>query len=127
MLISDIFESKKNKATKEIATEPLPQPQLTYNIKSDTAFDKMVLRYNSHPKLKLLRSLLDVLNKEGKIETNNVHRIKQPIFSSMLQKEVTGWYSVWISSSDDLRLLYRKDGQYIEVKFGKAKDVGYSH
>lgn len=92
-------------------------------------FLKMKIKYsNKKSNIELLDNLVGILRTTGEITSNNAHSIKQPIPSEHLDKNVTGWVSVWISKTDDLRLIYNrfKDGT-IEIKFGKAKDVGYKH
>ena len=115
MLISDLF-CKLFEST-------------SYNIVRSKKFNKLKIKYsNKKSNITLLDDLVKTLKDTGEITTHNAHRINQPIKSEHLQKDVTGWVSVWISKSDDLRLAYNrfKDGT-IEIKFGKASDIGYTH
>jgi hypothetical protein len=101
----------------------------TYNVVKSKKFNKLKIKYsNKKSNIKLLDSLVQELRDSGEITGHNAHRINQPISSEHAGKDVTGWVSVWISKTDDLRLAYNrfKDGT-IEVKFGKASDIGYTH
>jgi len=100
-----------------------------YKIKKSKKFNKFKIKYsNKKSNIKLLDNLVKTLQKEGEIVDHGVHRINQPIYSEYTGGNETGWQSVYISKSDDLRLMYKRfnDG-VIEVKFGKATDVGYTH
>ena len=101
----------------------------TYNIVKSKKFNKLKIKYsNKKSNIQLLDQLVNRLRETGEITDHNSHAIKQPLPSDYYSKDIPGWVSVWISRSDDLRLIYNrfKDGS-IEVKFGKAKDVGYDH
>lgn len=82
---------------------------------------------NKPANIKTFDKLVRVLKNEGRIQTNNVHRLKEKMHSEFTGKSEDGWSVAWVSRSDDLRIAYRKFGDTIEVKFGKAKDIGYKH
>lgn len=92
-------------------------------------YKKLVAKYSNKPaNIKLMRELEKELKSSGNIQGHGLHGIKQPIKSEYSGGMITGWKVVYISKSDDLRLAYvkHKDGT-VELKFGKAADIGYSH
>jgi len=92
-------------------------------------YNKLVVKYSNKPaNIKLLKQLEQMLKQDGNIQGHGLHGIRQPIKSEYDGKMHNGWKVVYVSKSDDLRLAYlkHKDGT-IEVKFGKASDIGYSH
>jgi len=92
-------------------------------------YNKLVVKYSNKPaNIKLLKQLEQMLKQYGNIQGHGLHGIRQPIKSEYDGKMHNGWKVVYVSKSDDLRLAYlkHKDGT-IEVKFGKASDIGYSH
>lgn len=92
-------------------------------------YNKLVVKYSNKPaNIKLLKQLEGLLKNDGSIKGHGLHGIRQPIKSEYDGKMHTGWKVVYVSKSDDLRLAYlkHKNGT-IEVKFGKASDIGYSH
>lgn len=100
----------------------------SYKIVKSKKFNKMKVKYsNKRSNIKLLDSLVKTLSTDGEITSNNVHTINQPIRSEHLGKDIDGWKVAWISKTDDLRLAYNRSDDVIEVKFGKASDIGYKH
>lgn len=100
-----------------------------YTVVRSKRFLKAKIKYsNKKSNISLLDELVSTLKDKGEITNHNSHKINQPLSSEHIGKDVKGWVSVWISKSDDLRLAYKRfDDGIIEVKFGKASDIGYKH
>lgn len=100
-----------------------------YQLHHSRKYKKNVVKYSNKPaNIKLLKDVEKQLKNDGKVEGHGIHSIRQPIKSEYENTSMTGWKVLYISKSDDLRLGYlkHKDGT-IELKFGKANDIGYSH
>lgn len=131
------FEGRKNKkkpSPKTTSETPIEIGTTTeqsneYEIHYSKTYNKKKIKYsNKRSNIKLLDSLVEMLRKTGTITGANIHNIKQEIHSEFLGKSVKGWNVAWISRADDLRLAFKKHpNNIIEVKFGTAKDIGYSH
>lgn len=109
--------------------EELLQKEKTYKLVTGKKFKKAKVKAaNKSGNIRLLDKLIVDLQTTGEITSNNAHAIKQPIRSEVTGTDVTGWVSVWVSRTDELRLLYQRyDDGTIEVKFGRPNDIGYGH
>lgn len=104
-----------------------------HNIVFDSKFDKTVGKFLKKTKRQSdqdkLDKIIDQLKIEGYIsDIGGTHMIRQPIYSEHTKTKITGWSVVPISRRHDLRLAYRNHGNNrIEVKLGRAVDIGYKH
>ena len=100
-----------------------------YKLFFSKKYKKLIVKYSNNPaNIKLLRDLEKSLLHNGDISGHGIHSINQPIKSEYTGKDEKGWKVVYVSKSDDLRLgYYRHKDKTIEVKFGKASDIGYKH
>lgn len=102
---------------------------IQYDSKFNKRVAKFLTRTNQSADLDKLNKAIEQLKKEGSISgIGGTHAIKQPIYSEVTQTKITGWNVIPISRKNDLRLAYKNHGDgKIEVKFGRAEDIGYKH
>lgn len=100
-----------------------------YKLFFSRKYKKAVAKNSSKPStIKNLRSITNQLKKDGRVEGHGTHRINMPMRSEYTGTNETGWSVSYVSKSDDLRVgfLKHKDG-VIEIRFGRASDIGYKH
>lgn len=133
MLLNDLkfFEAKRKKRQpQETPSEVLTSTPTEFKIFYAKSVAKSKIKYINKPaNIKALDKLITSLKQTGQITGNNAHRIQhEKLHSEYSGKDESGWVIAWLSRTDDLRLAYKKfDDRTIEVKFGKAKDIGYKH
>lgn len=127
MLLTDLFEDLFKglfKENKDVETKD------KYNIVFAKNFNKLKLSkcINTPKRMIKIDDIIDELIDNGDITHSNVHTLKQKINSEYSGKKETGWKSIYISTRDDLRMVFKRfPDNSIEVKFGSAKDCGYKH
>lgn len=100
-----------------------------FNLEYSKKYKKAAMKYSNKPSnIKSLKNMTKELEETGKLSSSSLHSIRMPLYSEVAKKDIKGWKVAYVSKSDDLRLgYYKHDNGVIEVKFGTAKDLGYTH
>ncbi len=134
-IAAKLLEAKKKKAQDKqddsSSVEDSPSNR-KHTIHYDSKFNRNIAKLSKNSStadLAKIDKALDQLKSTGKVEAiGGVHSINQPIFSDKEQKKIAGWRVIPISRKNEIRLAFKvhSDG-VIEVKFGRASDIGYTH
>lgn len=127
-----ISEARNKRASQDATPDKETEKNVEYSIHYDSKFNRNIAKLtknSSTADLDKIDKALTQLKTTGKVEAiGGVHSINQPIYSDREQKKVTGWRVIPISRKNEIRLAFKSHGDgVVEVKFGRAKDIGYTH